>query len=284
MFFTRLFSGIILVLIALVTIITGGALLSAVLLMISIVAFIELTRATKVENKENKLIGNGLEIIGIIGIVGYYFGIYFLKGDIIVLTMLISVFLAFMFLYVITFPKYHVDQVMAAFFSFIYAPIMLAFIYLTRDLHYGNYIVWLIFISSWGCDTCAYAVGMAFGKTIGNHKIFPVLSPKKSLEGCIGGVVGAMLIGAAYGHFFMEKVILEQEVTWIVAIICGVGAIFSQIGDLAASAIKRNHEIKDYGKLIPGHGGIMDRFDSVIVTAPLIYLLTRLFITGALVK
>ena len=190
--------------------------------------------------------------------------------------------MAFLFVYVISFPRFHAAQVVAAFFAVVYAPVMLSFIYQTRELHYGVYIVWLILISSWGCDTCAYAVGMAFGKTIGNHKIFPKLSPKKSLEGCIGGVAGAALLGALYGHFLVENIVKEQEITWIFALICGVGAIFSQIGDLAASAIKRNHNIKDYGKLIPGHGGIMDRFDSVIVTAPMIYFLTRLLMSFVL--
>ena len=151
---------------------------------------------------------------------------------------------------------------------------MLSFLYLTRELNHGIYIVWLIIISSWGCDTCAYAVGMLIGK----HKAFPVLSPKKSWEGCIGGVVGAGLIGALYGYFVVETAIPYQTVTWIIMFICMVGAVMSQVGDLAASAIKRNHDIKDYGKLIPGHGGIMDRFDSVIVTAPMIFFLAALLI------
>ena len=112
----------------------------------------------------------------------------------------------------------------------------------------------------------------------------PKLSPKKSLEGCIGGVAGAVAIGALFGYFFVETVVTEQEVTWVFAVICGVGAVFSQMGDLAASAIKRNHDIKDYGKLIPGHGGIMDRFDSVIVTAPMIYFLARLLMSSALIQ
>ena len=138
----------------------------------------------------------------------------------------------------------------------------------------GIYIVWMILISSWGCDTCAYVVGILIGK----RKIFPVLSPKKSLEGCIGGVLGAALIGVLYGHFFVEVAFPDQTVKWIIAFICAVGAVMSQVGDLAASAIKRNHNIKDYGRLIPGHGGIMDRFDSMIVTAPMIYFLTILMI------
>lgn len=282
MFFTRLFSSIILVAITLVTVITGNGLLAGTLLFISIVGFLELTKAMGVR-KENKKI-NGLEFTGIICIMAYYLCVYFLSDDIITIMILVTAFMVFMFLYVVRFPEHRIEQVVAAFFSFLYAPVMLSFIYQTRELNYGIYIVWLIFISSWGCDTCAYVVGMTFGKTIGNHKIFPRLSPKKSLEGCIGGVIGAALLGALYGHFLLENVVSEQEVTWVAAVICGIGAIFSQMGDLAASAIKRNHEIKDYGKLIPGHGGIMDRFDSVIVTAPMIYFMTRLLISAVLIK
>ena len=140
---------------------------------------------------------------------------------------------------------------------------------MTRELELGIYFVWLILISAWGCDTCAYAVGMLIGK----KKIFPNLSPKKSLEGCIGGVAGAMIIGALYGHFFVEASFPERSVAWIIALICGFGALCSMVGDLAASGIKRNAGIKDYGNLIPGHGGIMDRFDSMIVTAPLVYFM-----------
>ena len=118
------------------------------------------------------------------------------------------------------------------------------------------------------------------GKLTGRKKIFPQLSPKKSLEGCIGGVLGAALIGWLYGHFFVETAFPEQTVGWIIALICGVGAVMSMVGDLAASAIKRNAQIKDYGKLIPGHGGIMDRFDSMIVTAPMTYFLALLLLAA----
>ena len=146
----------------------------------------------------------------------------------------------------------------------IYVAVMLSFIYLTRNLPDGHFAVWLIFICSWGCDTCAYCVGML----IGRHKMAPVLSPKKSVEGAVGGVAGAALLGAVFGALTAGKV-------WEYALICAAGALISMVGDLAASAIKRNRDIKDYGKLIPGHGGILDRFDSVIFTAPIIYYLAR---------
>ena len=108
---------------------------------------------------------------------------------------------------------------------------------------------------------------------LGKHKLAPVLSPKKSVEGAVGGVVGAALLGAIYAAVVGSHLEAENPVITY-AIICAVGALISMVGDLAASAIKRNHNIKDYGTLIPGHGGIMDRFDSVIFTAPVIYYLS----------
>lgn len=272
MFVTRLASGIVLVIVALLVMGIGGIPLILTLLGISLIAYRELTKALKCATHEKKV--NALEIIGLIGITAYYAALFFTGDAVMLLMCIVGVFMAEMFLYVTLFPKYRAEQVVGAVFAFLYAPLMLSFVYLTRMCPQGNYIVWLILISSWGCDTCAYAVGMLFGK----KKIFPILSPKKSLEGCIGGVLGTAIIGALYGHFFVEKVFPEQTVMWIVAFICAVGAIMSMVGDLAASAIKRNNDIKDYGKLIPGHGGIMDRFDSMIVTAPMIYFLTILMI------
>ena len=165
---------------------------------------------------------------------------------------------------------------MAAGFSFLYAPVFLSFIYLTRLLPHGIYLVWLIFCGSWASDTCAYVVGMLFGR----HKLAPVLSPKKTIEGSVGGILGAALIGYLYAYILCRfgTTDVTDAILWAFPAISAIGALLSQIGDLAASGIKRNHNIKDYGKLIPGHGGIMDRFDSVIVTAPLIYYCSMLFL------
>ncbi len=271
MFWTRLSSGIVLIVIALLTMGIGGGLLAAVLYAISLIAYRELTLATGA-GKEGSF--NGLEIAGFLGITGYYLLMY-LFGDLhMALLAIVVMFMANMLVYVVRFPAFHASQVQASFFAFMYAPVMLSFVYLTRMLPRGFHMVWLILIGAWGSDTCAYTVGMLIGK----KKIFPRLSPKKSLEGCIGGVLGAAFIGALYGYFFVERITPFQKVTWIVAFICGVSSIMSQAGDLAASAIKRDHEIKDYGRLIPGHGGIMDRFDSMIVTAPVIFFLSMLMI------
>ena len=274
MFFTRLFSSVILVIIALVTLLQGGYLLAVVLLAISLIAYSELSKACGIHT-EGKFV-NALEIAGIMGICIYYGVVVFTDSQAAAMLIILLIMIAHMFVYVFTFPLYHANQVMAAFFSFVYAPVMFSFIYQTRELKYGIYLVWMIFISSWICDSCAYLTGILIGK----HKMTPKLSPKKSIEGAVGGVVGSALVGALYGYFIVEKVVAEQPVTWVFAFISGIGAMISQIGDLAASAIKRNHEIKDYGHLIPGHGGIMDRFDSVIFTAPMIYGLALLLMNA----
>ncbi len=270
MFWTRFASSVVLVVIALLALILGGPVMAVILLAISCIAYLELVKATEVQETGKKW--NALTVVGLLGVLAYYGVVYFVGDKTYEMMVIIWTLLAEMFVYVIVFPKYKIEQVSLAVFSLIYAPVMFSFMYQTRELPYGEYIVWLILICSWGCDTCAYLVGILMGK----KKIFPVLSPKKSLEGCIGGVLGAMLLGFLYSYFVLDNVVTDQAMNLIVVLICGVGAVMSQIGDLAASAIKRNHDIKDYGKLIPGHGGIMDRFDSVIVTAPMIYFMVTL--------
>lgn len=272
MFVKRLISSVVLVVIAAATILLGDFVLLLTLLAISLIAFSELMKAVSVHTPGTKM--NALELAGYLSIIAYYGVVYFADTTTYIMLVIILALMLTMAVYVFGFPKFHANQVMSAYFCIIYAPVMFSFIYMTRELEYGIYLVWMIFIASWICDTFAYLVGM----TIGKHKLAPKLSPKKSIEGSIGGIAGAALVGALYGYFIVEPVIETQQITWIFALISAGGAVISQIGDLAASAIKRNHDIKDYGKLIPGHGGIMDRFDSVIVTAPMIYFLAVLLI------
>ena len=272
MFGKRLMSSVVLGILALVLLLTGDGVLALGMLILSLIAFRELTKACGVIAEGQK--NNALEAVGYAGIVLYYLVVYGSENPVYWVGMLALIFLGMMFVYVFSFPRFRAEQVMTAFFCAFYAPVLFTFIFLTRNLPNGIYMVWMIFISSWICDTCAYLTGMAIGK----HKLAPVLSPKQSIEGAVGGVVGSALVGAAFGYFALERVFADQNVTWIAALICGVGAVISQVGDLAASGIKRNHDIKDYGKLIPGHGGIMDRFDSVLFTAPIIYYLAILLI------
>ena len=261
MFKVRLRSSIVLMAVTIFLMVTGGDILFAGMAAISLIGMMELYRTLDFHKTL-------LAAVSYAAAVAYYallrFGQeeYFLPFFIAYLVLLMAV-------YVLTFPKFEAAQVMNAFFGLFYVAIMISYIYQTRMVESGAYLVWLIFICSWGCDTMAYCTGMLIGK----HKMAPILSPKKSVEGGVGGVVGAALLGAIFAAC-MNHFASADVSPVLCAVICGVGGAISQIGDLSASAIKRNHEIKDYGKLIPGHGGILDRFDSVIFTAPIIYYLT----------
>ena len=259
MFTKRLVSGIILVILAIIVVGKGGALLYGVTALISLIGLFELYRVLKIEK-------NAMGIVGYLTAVSYY-GLVWFDGHHYVTLMAIAALMVMMAIYVFTFPKYRTEEVAESFFGVFYVAVMLSYLYQVRAMGDGRYLAWLIFLSSWGCDTSAYCVGMLLGK----HKLAPVLSPKKSIEGAVGGVVGSALLGLAYGAYFGHN--MEEVANPMVAcaIACAIAAVISQIGDLAASAIKRNHNIKDYGHLIPGHGGILDRFDSMIFTAPAIY-------------
>lgn len=279
MFVTRLISGIVLLALTGVFVSLGGIPLLLMLALISSVGFMELTKAVGIERETRGI--NFLEAVGLAGTLSLYtLQIFAVICDQVVdvvylIGAVVFTIIALLAVYVVTFPKYNATQVVEVVFAFIYVPVMLSFIGMTRALpDIGHKVVWMIWISAWGSDTCAYAVGMVTGKTIGNHKAFPVLSPKKSVEGCIGGIVGAALLGVLFGHFVMGS----DYGTILMGIICGIGSIIAQCGDLAASAIKRNFQIKDYGHCIPGHGGILDRFDSIIFTAPCIYFLIYFFL------
>ena len=103
------------------------------------------------------------------------------------------------------------------------------------------------------------------GYFLGKHKLCPKISPKKTIEGSIGGIIGSVVLSALFGYFFFERILIHCIIIGI------IGGIVSQFGDLTASVFKRKMGIKDYGNLIPGHGGILDRFDSVLFTAPMVY-------------
>ena len=273
MFKTRLLSGIVLVLIMFGTLYLGGV---ATLLMtgfISVIGVYELMRIPKTQSFGMLVLAEVVTVVfyGMLGI-GYTFASYQQ-----LYLLLLSVFMmAIMCLYVAQYPKYRFIDAMLPFFSFFYVAVMLSYIYQVRALENGGAYVVLVFLSAWGNDTCAYCVGVLLGK----HKMSPKLSPKKSWEGFFGGIIGAALLGVGYAFVFgaVTGEAVTSTLIVVFAAICGIGGLISVIGDLAASAIKREYDIKDYGKLIPGHGGIMDRFDSMIMTAPIVYYLVTMFV------
>ncbi len=137
---------------------------------------------------------------------------------------------------------------------------------------FGNYAALLVFICAWMTDSGAYFVGCGLGK----HKLIPHVSPKKTVEGAIGGVITAVVSCLVYMVVLQKLSLFEFDKTFGyggIAVVALFASVFSQIGDLVASCIKRDCNIKDFGTLLPGHGGILDRFDSVIYITPVIYYL-----------
>lgn len=263
MFKTRLISGMILVAAALIFIISGGEILLAVSCVVSLIGMYELYRVYKMERTIAAGAGYAAALL-------YYLDLY-IHWIPDMMMFIIGLLILLLAIYVLSYPKYHASQVTAVFFGVFYVAVMLSGVYQVRMMESGAYLVWLIFLCSWGCDTCAYCVGVKFGK----HKMSPVLSPKKSIEGAAGGLLGTFLLTALYASVFRTQMELTGGQVIVLSAISTVGGLISMIGDLAASAIKRNYEIKDYGTLIPGHGGILDRFDSVIFTAPVICYLAK---------
>ncbi len=147
-----------------------------------------------------------------------------------------------------------------------------ASVLLLREAPMGKYLYLLIFLSAWITDTGAYFTGVFFGK----HKLIPDVSPKKTVEGAIGGIVTCVLTFVLFG-FIVGKISDLTPHYLRLALVGAVVSVVSMIGDLIASLIKRKYGIKDYGKLFPGHGGVMDRFDSVVATAPFLFIFADFF-------
>lgn len=162
--------------------------------------------------------------------------------------------------------KWSYKDVLSNAFITMYITITTAIIMITKA-YFGTAYMLLIFISAWSTDTFAYFTG----KFLGKHKLIPNVSPNKTVEGSIGGVIGAMVVCVVY--VAVATAANKTNTAWLIigVVVGAVGSVFSQIGDLVASALKRDCDVKDFGKIIPGHGGFLDRFDSVIFIAPFIF-------------
>ncbi len=157
-------------------------------------------------------------------------------------------------------------------FGVIYISVFISVILMIYNLKHGPDLLWLVFIIAWLGDTVAYFSGLTFGR----HKLSPAISPKKSIEGSIGGLVGSTA-GAVLFGLLMHRwsgINFSPAAYTLVGV---VGGLMSQLGDLSASIIKRFAGVKDFGNIIPGHGGILDRFDSILFTAPVVYIYIKYF-------
>ncbi len=206
--------------------------------------------------------------------VGYFSVIYILfcgmirtLNDLWLMNIVFASALLILFLHMIlSSNKINFIDISVTIFGIIYITILLSFVVLTRNMENGNLLIWLILIGGWVTDSAAYFAGRFMGK----NKLTPDLSPKKTVEGSIGGTVVCTLVIFAYGLTINS--LYNINIPLIHYILLGIiTSSISQVGDLVASAIKRSTGIKDFGNIMPGHGGVIDRFDSILLAAPAVY-------------
>ena len=186
--------------------------------------------------------------------------ILILIGAIIPLTIVISFILV-----ILKKTKTSIIDVAITFFGVCYIVLFLMFVSIIREMQNGKWLIWYVFIAAWLTDVFAYIVG----KSIGKHH-FTDISPNKTIEGCIGGTIGATVCILIYTVVLNN--FIGMNINYVIIVSAGIVlSIIVQIGDLSASAIKRYAGIKDYSHLIPGHGGMIDRIDSLLFIAPFAY-------------
>ena len=206
------------------------------------------------------LIPSALTALSYTGVNDYYLPLYFTVTSLFMLVMLFN------------HAKCKFETVSKFIAVSIIVPVCFFHIILTRRLGFENLDILVILIGCWITDSCAYFAGMLFGK----HKLAPEISPKKTIEGSIGGIIGVSGILTAYA--VIAGNIMNVNVNIVPTIVIGlISGILSQCGDLCASIIKRENNIKDFGKIMPGHGGVMDRFDSLLFVAPIVYYILCYF-------
>lgn len=246
----------------------GGTPLLFALMAVSLIGQTEFFRAVKMYKDFGKNIMYASTIALYLSVLfwGYEYVL------IIAMLTFLSIFVYFMF----KFETLPFEKISMYIFSMFYLPLTFLCVYEIRNMENGNLLIWLIFILAFSSDTFAYFTGKFIGKT----KLAPVLSPNKTVEGSIGGIVGSITMVFIYFYFIERYTSFNFEFTTknLLILIClgGFGSVVSQFGDLCASAIKRQKSVKDYGNLMKGHGGILDRFDSVIFTTQFLFIMLYL--------
>lgn len=266
---TRIITALILVpLLVALLVLAGSEVIAVAIAIVSVMGLAEFYKAVGVQ-KSKLLCVFGCIAGAAIPLIPMLFR-YFLTPETAKDVTLLAIFvfmLAMFAVMLICHKKVSVADVGLVIFSLIYIPCFLTNILYIREMELGKFLIWLVFIGAFLTDSCAYFVGVFLGK----HKLCPEISPKKTIEGAVGGVLGCMIFYVLYG--LLMKHAFEVDVNFFRLGILGlIAAVISEMGDLVASIIKRHYGIKDYGTLFPGHGGILDRCDSVILVSPVIYI------------
>lgn len=264
---TRVVSGLILFPLVAIVLIWGNKYLVDIL--ISLIAILSLHEFYNAFNGK----ANPVKIVGYIAAASIAFiHVIPIEWMLKIIGALLSISILSLFLIVIMSNlKISIVDIAITFFGICYIAIFLMFIPIIREnLPNGRIVLWFVLLAGWGTDIFAYFVGKYFG----THK-FSEISPNKTIEGCVGGTIGATILIVAYAAICNN--VFGMDINYL--LIAGIGILLSiigQVGDLAASSIKRYVGIKDFSHLIPGHGGMLDRIDSLIFIAPFAYILLHL--------
>lgn len=237
----------------------GGYFLLAACIILSGVALLEFSNAFN-RRLENKISMVFIEILSIIILVSMKLDYYALMPTI------MMVFIA-VFCFEILNGKTDIYRGVITVFGLIYIPVMFGYLMMFENIKMGTYYMWMVVVIAFSTDTAAYFVGKAIGKT----KLAPNISPKKTIAGAVAGLAASAIFMVLYGVILKFGFKMDLPL-YFYAVAGFVGSIAGQCGDLTASMIKRRMEVKDFGKILPGHGGILDRFDSILFIIPLVYI------------
>lgn len=276
----RVVGGTVIILATTIMLIAGGWIMILGLLALSVAGLYEIFHLMKgdsegVARDEAFWV---MFVTGIVATVAWFVMIVFFREGImsqnLMLMYLLGLMMVLMTETVVLYPRFTFLDMAITLFGIFYVSMLFSTFYLIRTSSYGKFYVWYIFAVAWGSDTCAYFTGMSVGK----HKMAPRLSPHKTIEGAVGGVIGSIVLCAILG-ISMARVMLEDIAVLLrFSLVTGlVGGVVAEFGDLFASSIKRVMNIKDFSQIIPGHGGILDRFDSTLMVAPVIIVLLNMF-------
>lgn len=254
----RVISSIVALPLLLFFVLMGGVYLDVAVVVVSLIAVYELMNALKEKYKP---------VIWPTYVITIVFSIAYANEWFVLLSGSITVYIALlMFMFVLD-DERHFADIGVSFLGAAYIIFFLYHVILLANIE-PKFMVWFIFLASWGADTGAYFVGKKFGK----RKLAPVISPKKTIEGVIGGICTSAVLCAILAFVFDKTLIYHSIAIGI------IGSSISVVGDLTASKIKREMAVKDYGHIMPGHGGVLDRFDSVLLVTPFVYYVIKLIV------
>lgn len=260
---TRIITGLLAFLLLVAILFSPVVFFEIALILVSFSALYEVMKATGLLKNKPLVFVNFL----FSALLMYAFRISLIISVMMLITYLFTLFTLMVFCH----KNIVITDVVTSYFLMLYTVCLLHFIVLIRTSDFGLLNVFILLIGVFATDTFAYFTGVSIGK----HKLCPEISPKKTIEGSLGGWIGCILLLFIYGYFLSKfSYKINFTALAVFSVICGG---LSQIGDLTASIIKRFYGIKDYGNLLPGHGGIMDRLDSILLVSPLLYLFILYF-------